>query len=129
MEWAKIDEEREQLQTERSMWLEERQRLTNIEEFKLQVERDKLKEEKEAMKMQKNIHGYTTANEILDLRVDGNRAAMQASLKSEGTQTASLSDSDSLGFEGLKERNIKGLDEKRDKFDVIQDMFDRKIHE
>ena len=82
VDWAKLNEEREQMSTERDLWHEERERLKNIDMFKLQVERDKLSEEKEAFQIEKNIHGFTTASDILDLRVDPRTNAMKSVMKS-----------------------------------------------
>ena len=69
------------------MWQEERERVHNIDMFKLQVEKDKLNEEKEAFQLEKNIHGFTTANEILDLHVENRRNTKKMNLKTQEAQT------------------------------------------
>lgn len=125
--------------TERDVWQEERERVKNIETFKLQVEREKLQEEKEAFQIEKNIHGYATAKGIMDLRVsvDSGRpqkiavrgrskesrdgAMMQQHMFTEGQ------DADMTGDEFYSTKNKSKIP--KDKYDIVQEMFDKPIYE
>ena len=128
-DWAKLNEEREQVGTERDLWHEERARLKNIDLFKLQVERDKLSEEKEAFQIERNIHGFTTASDILELRVESRQKVKKSAMK------PTHFDEPTFGHEFSPMRRPKaGLSmgaggKPRDRYELVQDMFERPIHD
>lgn len=140
------------------MWQEERERVHNIDMFKLQVEKDKLNEEREAFSIEKNMNntnisaakaeakGFATANDILDIHVENQKKLKKATLRDlssedDGTKEVAMDFNIQQMQDNMQEQtdtDVSGMQDRRkyaggptprNNCEIIQEMFDRPVHE